>query len=145
MASVMYRQAVVVPVPEPAASGAVGVTVAQVGERGQGLPAGVRPTPPTADRTAAFTQAGGEETKMRAGQVRSGRVDKHVKPLTERVVSVVNPSTRGFTRLSHQPPVWNSRWEEAPCIKRSTTPAVPGCPTAHCLTAPGTTVTGTTP
>jgi hypothetical protein len=50
---------------------------------------------------------------MRAGQVQPGRADKHVKPLTERVILVVNPSTRGFTRLSHQPPTLISRLEKA--------------------------------
>ncbi|MEO3768681.1 hypothetical protein [Streptomyces sp. B5E4] len=85
-----------------------------MGEREQDLPAGVQPTPPAADRTAAFTETVGEETKMRAGQVQSGRVDKHVKPLAERVILVVNPSTRGFTRLSRQPPDCISRLEKAP-------------------------------
>jgi hypothetical protein len=41
---------------------------------------------------------------MRAGQVQSGRVDKHVKPLVEREILVVNPSTKGFTHLSRQLP-----------------------------------------
>lgn len=65
------------------------------------------------DRTATFTQTGGEKAKMRAGQVQAGRVDKHVKPLAVREISVVTPPTRGFTRLSHQLPDRQDRWERA--------------------------------
>jgi hypothetical protein len=50
---------------------------------------------------------------MRAGQVQSRRADKHVKPLAVRVILVVNPSTRGFTHLSRQPPHSLSRLERA--------------------------------
>lgn len=38
-----------------------------------------------------------------------------MKPLTNRVILVVNPSSRGFTRLSRQLPHRMARLEEAPC------------------------------
>lgn len=49
----------------------------------------------------------------RPGRQRSGnaRVDKHVKPLAGQVVSVVNPGTRGFTHLSRQLPLHQSRFQ----------------------------------
>jgi hypothetical protein len=59
---------------------------------------------------------------MRAGQVQSGRVDKHMKPLVARVILVVNPSTRGFTCLSRQLPDRYSRLERAQYIERQKRP-----------------------
>jgi len=60
-----------------------------------------------------FAQTGGEEAKMPTGQVQPGRIDKHVKPLVAPVILVVNPSTRGFTRLSRQLPDLQSSLEKA--------------------------------
>lgn len=56
------------------------------------------------DLAAVFTQAGSEEAKGSAGHVQPARADKHTKPLVDEGILVVNPSTRGFTRLSAQPP-----------------------------------------
>ncbi|MGW2897885.1 hypothetical protein ACWDAO_25630, partial [Streptomyces sp. NPDC001212] len=58
----------------------------------------------------------GEEAEGRAGHVDARRVNKHVKPLVETVLLVENPSTRGFTTLSAQPPYSRSRLERAQSV-----------------------------
>jgi hypothetical protein len=98
---------------EPGCELGVGMPVAEVGKGEQRLSVGAQPAPPAADRTTTFAQTGGKEAKVRTGQVQAGRVDKHVKPLAVREILVVTPSTRGFTRLSHQLPDWKDRLEKA--------------------------------
>jgi len=93
----------------------VGLSVAEVGESEQGLSARAQAPPPRADSAPTFSQAGGEEAEGRAGHVDAGRVDKHAKPLVETVLLVENPSTRGFTRLSDQPPSRRRRLEKTHC------------------------------
>ncbi len=66
---------------EPGRELGIGMPVAQVGEGEQGLSAGAEPAPPAPDHAAALAYAGGQEAKARAGQVKSRRVDKHVKLL----------------------------------------------------------------
>ncbi|GHG80629.1 hypothetical protein [Streptomyces griseocarneus] len=53
----------------------------------------------------------GEEAKGRAGHVDTGRVDKHVTSLVERVLLVKNLSTRGFITSSRQLPPLPSSWK----------------------------------
>ncbi len=75
--------------------------------RGQSLTTCAEPSQPGADRSATTAQLLRKEAHGGAGHVVTGRVGKHVKPLVERAILVVNPPTRGFTPLSaqsHNPP-----------------------------------------
>ncbi len=102
-----------VPTSNPAASRAYVCPAPQVGECGQGLAAGAQAPPTGADRTAVPPHLLCEEAEGRAGHVDAHRVNKHVKPLVETVLSVENPSTRGFTTLSAQLPYFIGGLEKA--------------------------------
>ena len=74
----------------------VGVAAAQVGQDEQGLPAG-RSGDATGSRSDDGDLRGtGEVLQGAAGQIDTGRVDKHAKAPDGLVILVVNPSTRSF-------------------------------------------------
>lgn len=88
----------------------VGVAAAQVGQDEQGLPASGQATPPGADPVAVACEETGEVLQGAAGQIDTGRVDKHAKAPGGLVMLVVNPSARSFLHAhrrgpSVQPPV----------------------------------------
>ncbi|GAB2824864.1 hypothetical protein GCM10027073_63350 [Streptomyces chlorus] len=84
-----------------------------MGESEQGLPAEAQAPPAGTELPAVLAELGGQEAQGRAGHVDAGRVDKHTKPLVETDFLVENPSTRGFTMLSAQPPNRTARLENA--------------------------------
>ncbi|MGY3680508.1 hypothetical protein ACVWXU_004131 [Streptomyces sp. TE33382] len=88
----------------------VGVTAAQVGQDEHCLSAPGQATPPGADPTAVTCEETGEVLQGAAGQIDTGRVNKHAKAPGGLVILVVNPSTRSFLHARTpgsplQPPV----------------------------------------
>lgn len=81
---------------EPGGELSVGLPVAQMGKRKQGLAAGGQTSPPGADHTAVLPQLLGEEAEGRAGHVDARRVDKHAKPLVEMVLLGRKPIYQGL-------------------------------------------------
>ncbi|GGY16284.1 hypothetical protein GCM10010358_80020 [Streptomyces minutiscleroticus] len=76
-----------------------------MGRDEQGLSAAGQATPPEADPTAVACQETGEVLQGAAGQIDTGRVDKHAKAPDGLVILIVDPSTRSFLhahRRGHQ-------------------------------------------
>lgn len=102
----------------------VGVAAAQVGQDEQGLPATGQATPPGADPTTVTCEETRQVLQGAAGQIDTGRADKHAKAPGGLVILVVNPSTRSLLhvhrwgRPSNHPSVWkrliDSSSEEGP-------------------------------
>ncbi len=68
---------------EPCGEAGVGVTAAQVGQGEQGLPAAGEATPSGTDAASVPCEKAGEALQGAAGQIDSGRVDKHAKLLAD--------------------------------------------------------------
>jgi hypothetical protein len=82
--------------PETGRELGVGLAVAEVGEGEQSLLARAQTPSLGAESAPMFLQTGREEQEGRAGHVDAGCVDKHVKPLVETDLLVVNPIYQGL-------------------------------------------------